>query len=317
MYADEAGTSAKRKRVDETDNSPSSSRIQKRSSDFWYHDGSVILEAESTQFRVHIGVLAEQSPVFKDMLQLSEPVTEGSVDACPVVHLSDSAMDLNHFLRAVYKWRLFSGQTKTPLPTLAAFLRLGKKYSVEHIYIYAHNRISGQYSSSIDIFRSGGNNNIVKYKGMEFDLARLLRETGTLSPLPFVFYSCGQNYSTAELLDGFKPSGPSLDAIDRTTCLLGLEKLRAEALVHLRAWENTQPGCLSPEICEQDKAKVIIALSARTYNFDAFQCFDTDWEADLCTTCRTFIQADYDANRRLLWRKLPSFFGLPDGRQLT
>ncbi|KAJ7862003.1 hypothetical protein B0H14DRAFT_2349692 [Mycena olivaceomarginata] len=36
-------------------------------SNIWYSDGSVVLQAESTQFRVHASILFASLTVFKDM----------------------------------------------------------------------------------------------------------------------------------------------------------------------------------------------------------------------------------------------------------
>ncbi len=76
-----------------------------RDTEFWFEDGNVILVAKSYEFRVFEGILAHHSPVFQDMFSLPQPVSsalpEGTqtLDACPVVHLSDSPEDLRHVLR--------------------------------------------------------------------------------------------------------------------------------------------------------------------------------------------------------------------------
>lgn len=68
----------------------------------WFTDGNVILEAEETQFRVHRGVLAMHSTVFKDMFEMPQPSEGLTEEGCPVVHLSDTAADVEHLLNAVY-----------------------------------------------------------------------------------------------------------------------------------------------------------------------------------------------------------------------
>ena len=69
----------------------------------WYEDGNIVLVAGSTAFRLYKGILASVSPVFRDMFSLAKPEDGpgsegGTIDGCPVVHLTDSAKDLRWFL---------------------------------------------------------------------------------------------------------------------------------------------------------------------------------------------------------------------------
>ncbi|KAL1938264.1 hypothetical protein VTO73DRAFT_11715 [Trametes versicolor] len=78
----------------------------KRDDDFWFEDGNIVLIARNIEFRVYKGILAKHSPVFHDMFSLPSPVapetfwdTAGTIETCPVVHLSDSPEDFRHVLR--------------------------------------------------------------------------------------------------------------------------------------------------------------------------------------------------------------------------
>jgi hypothetical protein len=71
-------------------------------SDIWYKDGSVILQADGIQFRVHWGVLSEHSSFFRDLENLPQPPEQPSVDGCPVVELLDSVVDVKYLLKALY-----------------------------------------------------------------------------------------------------------------------------------------------------------------------------------------------------------------------
>ena len=72
----------------------------------WYDDGNVIIEAESTQFRVHRGVLAANSDIFRDLFLVPQPVTgERMVEGCPIVQMQDRANDWTHVLSALYNGR--------------------------------------------------------------------------------------------------------------------------------------------------------------------------------------------------------------------
>lgn len=72
------------------------------SSEFWLSDGNVILQAESTQFRVHKSVLSMHSTVFRDMFTVPQPDEQPKVEGCPIVHLSDAARDVDCLLGAFY-----------------------------------------------------------------------------------------------------------------------------------------------------------------------------------------------------------------------
>ncbi|KAJ6581602.1 hypothetical protein B0H19DRAFT_866939, partial [Mycena capillaripes] len=71
-----------------------------RAQDIWYVDGSVVIQSEDTQFRVHWGVLSQNSPFFRDMQRLTQHSDgdQPTVDGCPVVELHDAVEDVNHLL---------------------------------------------------------------------------------------------------------------------------------------------------------------------------------------------------------------------------
>lgn len=93
-----------------------------RHSDLWFLDGSVVLCAEDMLFRVHMSQLARKSQFFRDMFALPQPslpstsyvletnvlpdaagqIEEARLEDCPVIHLHDSAHDLECFLKAMY-----------------------------------------------------------------------------------------------------------------------------------------------------------------------------------------------------------------------
>ena len=78
--------------------------------DLWFCDGSVILQAETTLFRVHKSQLSRRSTVFSDMFTLPQPpviTTHATLDdetyeGCPVVKLYDLADDVENLLLALY-----------------------------------------------------------------------------------------------------------------------------------------------------------------------------------------------------------------------
>ncbi|EIW58049.1 uncharacterized protein TRAVEDRAFT_103082, partial [Trametes versicolor FP-101664 SS1] len=115
--------------------------------ELWFDDGNIILLAgdgtagsESTAaFRLYKGILARASPVFSDLFASAQPVdAEGeSFDDCPAVRLTDSPLELGHFLRV-----LFHPGTRTyPFAELAAIARIAHKYQAETVAADALDRI--------------------------------------------------------------------------------------------------------------------------------------------------------------------------------
>ncbi|KDQ58376.1 hypothetical protein JAAARDRAFT_666044 [Jaapia argillacea MUCL 33604] len=67
-----------------------------RIEDFRYTDGSVVLQAERTLFRVHMSILSDHSRVFKDMFPLPQQTTvAGSKlhEGRPPVQVQDTVDD--------------------------------------------------------------------------------------------------------------------------------------------------------------------------------------------------------------------------------
>lgn len=78
-----------------------------RHPDLWFSDGSVVLRAEGTLFRVHISQLVRRSLFFRDLFSLPQPAKDaagldGTFDGCPLLVLHDSAEDLSNLLKALY-----------------------------------------------------------------------------------------------------------------------------------------------------------------------------------------------------------------------
>ncbi|EDR01820.1 uncharacterized protein LACBIDRAFT_310551 [Laccaria bicolor S238N-H82] len=69
-------------------------------STIWYDDGSVVLQAECTQFRVHRTLLCQNSTIFTDMFSIPQPSPEESpMEGCALVRLPDSAEEVETVLR--------------------------------------------------------------------------------------------------------------------------------------------------------------------------------------------------------------------------
>lgn len=72
-----------------------------RAEGLWFADGGLIIQAETTLFRVYREFLAVHSGVFRDMLSIPIPADTETMDGCPLVRLQDSAEDMAYFLKAL------------------------------------------------------------------------------------------------------------------------------------------------------------------------------------------------------------------------
>ena len=74
--------------------------------DFWFSDGSVILRAQSTLFRVHTSLLCRKSAFFRDLFSLPQPTApdreERRLDGCLVLDLHDPPEDVANLIKVVY-----------------------------------------------------------------------------------------------------------------------------------------------------------------------------------------------------------------------
>lgn len=73
-----------------------------RVQDLWFADGSLIIQAGNSQFRVYHGVLTARSSIFQDMLSLVQPPGSDLVEGCPLIHLHDNPGDVSVFLMAIF-----------------------------------------------------------------------------------------------------------------------------------------------------------------------------------------------------------------------
>ncbi|KAH9910406.1 uncharacterized protein BXZ73DRAFT_109075 [Epithele typhae] len=109
--------------------------------EFWFTDGSLVLRADNTLFRVHISQLCRKTAFFRDLFALPQPpaaaaadgshTTEERFDGCPVLVLYDSPEDVANLVKVIYDGPNFGINDRDDFNVLSGVLRLSSKYLVQ------------------------------------------------------------------------------------------------------------------------------------------------------------------------------------------
>ncbi|KAI1784463.1 hypothetical protein LXA43DRAFT_955076 [Ganoderma leucocontextum] len=103
--------------------------------EFWFSDGSLILRAHSTLFRVHISQLCRKSVFFRDLFSLPQPSepdrNERQLEGCPVLDLHDSPEDVANLVKVIYDGPNFGSNDRRDFIASSGVLRLSSKYLIE------------------------------------------------------------------------------------------------------------------------------------------------------------------------------------------
>ncbi|KAJ6584598.1 hypothetical protein B0H19DRAFT_1105694 [Mycena capillaripes] len=300
-------------------------------SEIWMPYGNIILQAESTQFRVNRDILARHSPVFQDLFLLPQPPNEETLEGCPIVQLSDSAVDVQLLLTAFYN--PYHHKDSQPFNLVACMLRLGRKYEMSSFKNDAVSRIHHDFPSRLSTWdrrsATGFFEKIQHTNGVLIDLLNLAYETGIYTSIPALAFRCLHVYSLERLFEGVKREDGSSAIIPdgtKVTLALALERIQLFQRTNL-TWlkeDNVIPStsCKSRTKCVKEQALMArIECQDRkvdlTYTLDPWRKFGpVGWTNRLCAACEEAAKVPYDAGRKKAWNLLPTFFGLPGWNEL-
>ncbi|KAF7336891.1 BTB domain-containing protein [Mycena venus] len=323
---------------------PTDSSAVTRSATIWHPDGSVVLQARQTQYRVHWSVLSLHSSFFHGMLGLPQPPEQPSVDGCPIIELSDSDSDVENLLRALYD-PLFFVQRALPLSVIASHLRLGKKYDFRGVLETNVERLTHENPTTLagyDALKTGNSyspTRIVNYHGLLYDTITLAGETNLLTVLPCAYYralvgslpvrpynctSCPGSglclvrhfrWHTARRRHGRDPLSNHQRA-----CNLGRTALlRAQwDSGNTFGWTEDQSeeiGCTDPVACRHKKYAFFRRHVVRG-SLAPFCSVSYVDSLNLCAVCTQAVKAKMIAGRQRMWDLLPTFFDLPPWSEL-
>jgi len=303
-----------------------------QSADVWYADGSVVLVAGNTAFRVHSSILAGHCEVFKDMIAIPQPISDTEAGAerhegCPVVRMHDSPADLKHFLKSIYDFQYFRPGVKTKFPMVAAVLRLGTKYHAPELRQRAIDFLASAYPPSLELWDKRSSERLIA--PFDEELAAYIAlaiEADIRVILPAVYFSVSR-LPLAQSIPILRSLSVA-PAVKWDICselLLGREQLYQAELKHILCFLDvsfTRLNCQNGANCGSQ-----LANAARTALKKAVE--DEPWHhwcsahpgdigrsLSLCANCCTTVENAVKEGRKVIWERLPSFFGLPDWETL-
>ncbi|KAJ7043716.1 hypothetical protein C8F04DRAFT_1073072 [Mycena alexandri] len=293
-------------------------------SDIWYPDGSVILQAQDTQFRVHWSLLAQSSSFFRDMQALPQPPDQPSVEGCPVIELHDAVADVKNLLVVLYT-PMFPSEQTTEFDIVSALVRLGRKYEFRKLLDWAVGIVMSAIPTRLPDYLSMQfpGKNLIDYNGIELEILTLARENDILSALPCAYYFVASSYPQKDLFQGVSKDGGdqrlSLASIDLQRCILGRQALLSTqnkpgyTFGWLPSWVPS-PKCNNPADC---KIRRDAEICHRWTKSDVVRGFDYATPSrPFCPACTQQTSALIEAGKRKLWEDLPSFFDLPPWDEL-
>lgn len=309
--------------------------------DFWFHDGSVILQVESKLFRVHQTILANHSEVFAGLFEVPQPPGENMLEGCHIVVLHDKEQDFVDLLHAVYNpscvflfhpllfhshlttsririYRYFdtlppTADVDTVLTFISGILRLSTKYLARTLRNRCITLFTSKFPSTFsDYTAKSTSTSHERYKSDSVMRAiSLARETHVYEVLPYAYY-CVARMSMKRLM---KEREGDIGWKDKCQCMVGRERLRwAEMSVsHSFLLVFQRASSCHTLTCAHTRgphAEWHILEAAKSPN--PLRGFTRWGQLNVCKECEVHCQTAHLNGRKDVWKRLPSFFDLPD-----
>ncbi|RDX48949.1 hypothetical protein OH76DRAFT_1351594 [Lentinus brumalis] len=311
-------------RVDEWAESDSEGEERARDEEFWFDDGTIVLIAGQVEFKVYARPLVEHSPVFKDMLSLPQPesTTASKVPIRPRVHLSDSPDDLRYLFEVLMPAKVLRPlgfqQGEVSYDRLAAWIRTGHKYQIDHLVHESLRHLRQIYPDDIDVYLKSGRSAMAK-RMSHIGVVNLARLTGAHDLLPIALMDCCQMEST--LVRGYRRRDGTFERLsdgDLQLCFKAKGKL-IEARAQL-VYQLLSPGpskdcpftkCKDEvDRCRDSLASGVVSGLCTPTPLSSWTTIIKSKSPDLCMVCRNELIDRSNALRRGVFARLPSIIGV-------
>ncbi|CAA7266034.1 unnamed protein product [Cyclocybe aegerita] len=314
----------KRQRVDDADDLGGTSEpVTTRSPSLWFDDGNVVIQAEATRFRVYRSILSLHSDILADCFGLPQPEGEPTVDGCPLVHLSDTANEIQD----VYgNYSVYDHTKPLPFPAVRAMIRLGRKYNFTAFQEEALRRLQKEFPQELNQW-----NEKDKYvftfledsPSLLFELVNFAYENSIQSILPTAMTWLCLRYPLATIISGSKISDEKTISLlpgALEMCLIGRYGLcdvipgYVDQLV--AAYADFIDHCHDIRECAESFRMFLsevfgahAGVKGRVGSFQWQDVVEDDVVNSLCTSCGPKLTDKYEELRINAWENVPGYFG--------
>ncbi|CAL1717213.1 unnamed protein product [Somion occarium] len=308
-----------------------------RHHDFWFDDGNIVILAEDTVFRLHRGVLARHSEVFRDMFGLAQPLNEHLIDELPVVEVLDTSEDFTILLSVLYDGdlrRILGAREPLPFPTVSAFLRLGFKYHIAVIREEAIYRLGLCFPTTLedydpDIFMQREMPDVRRIKrgwlpialkrSDAIEVVNLAHSFDLDNLLPSAYYVCAQ-LPTFKLCYAVEEN--RLDTLDLIRIFDGHKELTMLEFqkTSVLFQQRTSEQCKTVEFCQTIMGDIALEYHPDKETLTFQECFkapkdDGSWwkslaDDGLCQGCLEHVSQEYAEEINWIWSNLAEIFAL-------
>ncbi|KAF7293952.1 BTB domain-containing protein [Mycena kentingensis (nom. inval.)] len=282
----------------------------------WLTDCGLVIRAENTVFRVSRDLIAMQSPIFADMLSLPPAEGQEKFDGCPMVLLSDSAADVEVFLRSLIHYDFFPAESqRITFDDLSGIIRMSHKYEVAGLRRRAFAKLSHYFPTTLQQFDALGPAE-VEWISDERSAVILARRTDQEWILPAALYTLCRYGRELNIL-----ACDEMPVADKYRWVIGCRKLMEESLKALAFLldDSTMEDCRESDVCYRTRVRARMEAEQRC-------CFSTSealfgpleiWTEDnmkalqVCNGCLNSMRLAHISAREAFWAGLPELFDLP------
>ncbi|TRM62027.1 hypothetical protein BD626DRAFT_499536 [Schizophyllum amplum] len=300
----------KRQRIDDTEESSHTSAI--RHEKHWYSDGSIVLHVDNTLFRVHQTILAGRSAVFKDMLQVPQPVAEEMEEGCHVVRMAgDESCDWCTLLDALYNSMEYFDQLSTEelddsFTAISSILRLSTKYRITVFRRKCIYLLSQGFPSTSDYWEP----DTIPEPKLAAQMIMLGRATNATTLLPSAFLLAASGPKD-KIYEGIEISAADKNILYHGLLIIwrsqtgGILPFVYEQIVpsECQLGGCVKPAYFSPQHLHSEQGIYLFGLQ------DIVSALRED-EYTICDACEQEVRRIITQGQQELWVRLPQIFML-------